>query len=273
MHMEAELGWFDSGMNIRTAPLSFLYLLKWHTMQVLKRILGISSDLVKKNEHSIYNILFKSSSINGPNKRMLMEEWRVIRVCTHCAWNEGTSCFGAGVTGPFSLSNVAQAKVSVHPQHIIKGQDSGTILMPSLLLQWEGDSQSSFIIFQLICQENWKVTDKTFPLLWFLHLSKLQAMSAACLQEDRKMRRSLPRWVWGDTYHRHYFCRCCRALSPAGSGMLISSSSQLLRELLSPDKDLLQRLNCESHLLRNYMCCGKGRRKRGRSEIITYTSH
>lgn len=130
-----------------------------------------------------------------------------------------------------------------------------------------------FVNFQLICQENWKLTDKTLPLPT-LSIARSLGQSLHLLWSLGKLthKKMTSLMGWGHTYRQHYFCRCCRVLSLADSGMLISSSSQLPRELQSPDKDLFQRLNCESHLLRNYMCCGKGRR-RGRSEIITYASH
>lgn len=189
-----------------------------------------------------------------------------VHVCTLCMkW--GNRVFLVGGTGQFKLSKCGW----VHLQHRIKSQDSGTILQR----QSAETRQQSIYFLNLSAHLSGELESNRQNISSSVVLASLQI--ASCLatgsQALRKMRRSLSWWVWGDTYHRHCFCRCCRALSPAGSGMLISSSSQLLRELQSPDKDLLQRLNCESHLLRNYMCCGKGRRKRGRSEIITYTSH
>lgn len=86
------------------------------------------------------------------------------------------------------------------------------------------------------------------------------------------------RSIWDDERHAcclavnthplHCFCRCCTSLSPGGSGMLISSSSQLPRERLSPDIDLHWQLNCESHLQRSYMCWEK---EEGRGEVIRIT--
>lgn len=70
-----------------------------------------------------------------------------------------------------------------------------------------------------------------------------------------------------DTYPLRCFCRCCTSLSPDGSGMLISSSSLLPHERLSPDTDLHWQLNCENHLRRSYMCWEK-EEGRGKVSII-----
>lgn len=74
-----------------------------------------------------------------------------------------------------------------------------------------------------------------------------------------------------DTYPLHCFCRCCTSLSPGGSGMLISSSSQLPREHLSPDTDLHWQPNCESHLRRSCMCWAREDRRGQVSIIAAYT--
>ena len=74
-----------------------------------------------------------------------------------------------------------------------------------------------------------------------------------------------------DTYPLHCFCRCCTSLSPDGSGMLISSSSQLPHEHPSPDIDLHWQLNCESHPQRSYMCWEREERRGEVSLIPVYT--
>jgi len=71
-----------------------------------------------------------------------------------------------------------------------------------------------------------------------------------------------------DTYPLRCFCRCCTSPSPDGSGMLISSSSQLPHEHPSPDTDLHWQLNCESHLQRSCMCW---EREEGRGEVSVTT--